>query len=198
MTIDSQIRAVQAKLGVVVDGIAGPITWRAIYDRIVGVAPPVVFNDSRVGERSEVLIATLLPQVRPYARALVNAAANIGITIHVTSGFRTYEEQDALYEQGRSRPGTVVTNARGGYSAHNFGIAFDVTVFQGASPKWEGQEYTTIGQIGKEFGLSWGGDFSSPDQPHFCLRPDWARGLSEADMMSGLRQRKRDNQPIYS
>jgi hypothetical protein len=84
-----------------------------------------------VDSRSEGVIATLLPQVQPYARALVGKAAANGITIKVISGLRTYDEQNALYAQGRDKPDRIVTNARGGYSNHNFGVAFDVGLFKG-------------------------------------------------------------------
>lgn len=197
MTIDQQIREVQSKLGLVVDGEAGPKTWAAIHAVIV--KPDSVPNGGStlpVAERSEKVIAKLLPEVRPYARALVNSAAEKGITIHVTSGFRSYEEQDELYAQGRTKPGRIVTNARGGYSAHNFATAFDITVFNGPSPKWEGPEYKTVGQIGKELGLSWGGDWG--DEPHFYLRPEWGRSLSEQDLIAGLRERYNTGQPIYT
>ena len=84
-------------------------------------------------DRSEKAIATLLPQVQPHARALVKKAAQHGITIKVIGGLRTYEEQNELFAQGRTKPGRIVTNARGGFSNHNFGIAFDVGVFEGAN-----------------------------------------------------------------
>ena len=67
-------------------------------------------------DRSEKMIATLLPQVQPYARALVKKAAQHGITVKVIDGLRTYEEQNELFAQGRTKPGRIVTNARGGIS----------------------------------------------------------------------------------
>src|SRR3712207_6669181 len=123
MTIDEIIRAVQKELRIGVDGKAGPETWEAIYTRIVGRKPPGTPPPDRppsdsqaVDSRSEKVIATLQPQVRPYARALVQKAAALGINIKVISGLRTYAEQNALYAQGRTKSGRIVTNARGGYS----------------------------------------------------------------------------------
>lgn len=58
-----------------------------------------------------------------------------GIVVEITLAFRSYEEQDALYSQGRNEKGEitdsskVVTNAKGGQSYHNFGLAFDLTVY---------------------------------------------------------------------
>jgi peptidoglycan L-alanyl-D-glutamate endopeptidase CwlK len=195
------IRDVQAKLGLVVDGVAGIKTWTAIHELLfepVKVIHPTGDLTAPVAERSEKVIATLQAPVRPLARALVNAAAKKGITIHVTSGFRSYAEQDALYEQGRTTPGKIVTNARGGQSSHNWGASFDITVFENGKPKWEGSEYATVGQIGKNLGLAWGGDWTSPDEPHFTLKPEWAKGLSEQQFMAGLRDRHNNNTPIYA
>ena len=107
------------------------------------------------------------------------------------SGTRTYEEQNALYEQGRTKPGRVVTNARGGYSNHNFGIAFDIGVFEGGRYLGESPAYKAVGAIGMKLGLEWGGNWKSiQDEPHFQLRPAWARELSERDMLAELRARR--------
>lgn len=197
LELDPIIRAVQAKLGVRADGDAKILTWRAIHRAIVGEPLPAVGIHAPVSERSEKVIATLLPEVQPYARALVHAAKEEGITIHVTSGLRTIEEQNALYEKGRSKPGPVVTNVRGGFSVHNYGCAFDVTVFNGAQPVWESPSYDKVGELGQRLGLSWGGTWSNPDQPHFALRPRWAVGLSEKDFTTELRVRHNTGQPIF-
>ena len=103
-------------------------------------------------DRSERSIATLLPKIQPYARALVTKAAANGITIKVISGLRTYEEQNDLDAQGRTKPGKIVTNARGGYSNHNFGIAFDIGVFEGGSYLDESPKYKAVGVLGADFG----------------------------------------------
>jgi len=195
MSIDEMIRAVQGALGVEVDGKAGPQTWEAIYRRLLKKAPPA---SEAVDARSEKAIATLHTEVQPYARALVQRAADHGIVIKVISGTRTYAEQDALYAKGRSEPGPVVTNARGGFSNHNFGIAFDVGVFEGSSYKDESPKYKAVGALGQELGLDWGGNWKTiQDEPHFQLRPDWAAALSEKEMLSGLRQRVDDGQDVF-
>jgi peptidoglycan LD-endopeptidase CwlK len=130
MKIEEMISAVQQSLGVKVDGRPGPETWGAIYKRIVVKknTPTDSSNIALVDPRSEKVIATLLPEIRPIARALVQKAAFSKLKVKIISGFRTYAEQDALYAQGRTTPGNIVTNARAGYSNHNFGIAFDIGV----------------------------------------------------------------------
>lgn len=122
MTIEDMIAAVQKKLGVQDDGRAGTETWGAIYAHIVkptirGVSPAEAID--AVGARSESNIVRLLPEVQPIARALVQKAAQSGIQIKIISGLRSFAEQNELYAQGRTKPGPIVTNVRGGYSNHN-------------------------------------------------------------------------------
>ncbi len=50
------------------------------------------------------------------------------IKIRVVQALRTIAEQDALYAQGRTKPGAIVTKARGGRSYHNFGLAIDFAI----------------------------------------------------------------------
>ena len=50
---------------------------------------------------------------------------NKGIFVRISQGLRTFTEQTAIYEQGRSLPGNIVTNAKAGQSFHNYGLAFD-------------------------------------------------------------------------
>ncbi len=199
MTLDATIRAVQAKLGVTVDGNPGPQTWSSIYRSIVGEPPVQSGSTTLADERSERNIATLLPQVQPLTRVLIESAAAIGIAIKVLSGTRTYEEQDALYEQGRTKAGRIVTNARGGYSNHNFGVAFDIGVFEGDRYLDESPAYKTVGALGMKLGLEWGGNWKTiQDEPHFQLRPAWARDLSERDMLAELRARRERRQSAFA
>ena len=199
MTLDATIRAVQAKVGVAVDGNPGPQTWAAIYRQIVGEPPQIPATPTLADQRSEQNIATLLPPVQPLARELIAAAAAAGIAIKIISGTRTYEEQNALYEQGRSTPGRIVTNARGGYSNHNFGIAFDIGVFEGGRYLDESPAYKTVGALGKQLGLEWGGDWQSiQDEPHFELRPPWARDMGEGAMLAELRARRAANKEVFA
>lgn len=151
MNIEYLISAVQKQLGVQVDGRAGPETWRAIYAHVVSPKIGKLSSAQAIGTvdtRSEKTIATLHSEVQPIARALVQKAAQSGIQIKIISGLRTYDEQEALYAQGRSKPGIRVTNARGGYSNHNFGIAFDVGVFEGAKYMGESLKYKAVGVLG--------------------------------------------------
>ena len=206
MDTEAIIRAVQKELGIEVDGRAGPETWRAIYLRVTGKKAPAGGAPPRlpaaatgsVDARSEKTIATLQPEVRPYARSLVRKAASQGITIKVISGLRTYAEQNDLYAQGRTKPGRIVTNAKGGYSNHNFGIAFDIGIFDGSRYIEESPRYKAVGALGVELGLEWGGNWKTiNDEPHFQLRPSWARDEAERDMLAELRSRAESGKGFY-
>jgi peptidoglycan L-alanyl-D-glutamate endopeptidase CwlK len=201
MKTDDMIRAVQKKLGIDVDGRPGPQTWGAIYQYIVRpeAEPAIAFTGpkDKANERSEKVIDTLLPEVRPYARALFFKARDKGIAINIISGTRTFEEQDRLYAKGRSTSGPRVTNARGGYSNHNFGIAFDIGVFSGNRYLPDSPLYKAVGALGMELGLDWGGNWKSiVDQPHFELRPAWAGDMSESRMLAELRSRRERGEAI--
>jgi len=151
-----------------------------------------------VDSRSEKAIATLLPEVQPMARALVHKAASVGITIKIISGLRTYAEQNALYAKGRTAPGDIVTKARGGYSNHNFGIAFDIGVFEGNKYLDESPKYKAVGALGVDLGLEWGGNWKTiVDQPHYQLRPVWAKELPEKQMLAELRNRHDSGGGVY-
>lgn len=194
------IKEIQQKLGIEVDGLAGPQTWSAIYTHILKKELPV-FPTDQVDERSEEVIATLQPEVQIYARALIHKAEEVGIDIKIISGLRTYAEQDKLYAQGRTEniKGGIVTNAKGGHSNHNFGIAFDIGVFEGIVYLEKSPKYKAVGALGMQLGLEWGGNGKTiVDQPHFQLRPLWAKDLSEKKMLADLRERKEKNQAIYT
>lgn len=123
-----------------------------------------------IDERSQKNIATLNPKVQPLARALIETATAAGIHVKVISGHRSYEEQDELYAQGRTKPGQIVTKAKGGYSKHNFATAFDVGIFSPDGKEYFGEspDYKKVGVIGESLGLIWGGSWTDfQDEPHF-------------------------------
>lgn len=123
----------------------------------------------------------LFPRVQELRDRFVAIMAAVGYPIIVTDEYRSKEAQDALYEQGRTKPGPIVTNARGGESLHNFRCAFDVAFKQGAGISYEG-DFAMLGKVGKILGLEWGGDWSTfPDKPHF----QFTLGYTLADFQAG-------------
>ena len=90
-----------------------------------------------------------------------------GLKVLVTQTVRDDEYQAHLYEQGRTRPGSIVTNSSR-TTFHGAGLAFDIC------QNIKGQEYSDLAffqncaAIAKHMGFSWGGDWKSfPDRPHF-------------------------------
>jgi peptidoglycan L-alanyl-D-glutamate endopeptidase CwlK len=123
---------------------------------------------------SEGKINTLHPKVRDKARELINRVEKeLGIKLRVTSGFRTYAEQDKLYAQGRTTKGGIVTNAKGGQSNHNFGTAIDVVPIVNGKADWKAtaDTWSKVAKIGKDIGFAWGGDWKGlVDKPHFEMQ----------------------------
>lgn len=113
----------------------------------------------------------LLPELRPLAWALIGYLIyKHGIYTTVTQGYRTIQAQDELYEQGRTKPGRIVTYARGGQSKHNKRKAFDIAFLEkDGSVVWEGP-WETVGAVGEALGLNWGGRWLRRDRPHFEQR----------------------------
>lgn len=94
-----------------------------------------------------------------------------GLYFNVTSTYRSQEAQNALYAQGRTKPGNIVTNAKGGQSFHNWRCAYDVVpVVNGKADYSQEAILSAIGYFGKQIGLEWGGDFPTiKDMPHFQI-----------------------------
>jgi peptidoglycan L-alanyl-D-glutamate endopeptidase CwlK len=123
-------------------------------------------------QRTETCIKTLIPDAQTKAREFMNALKGKPLTYRIISGARTYAEQNALFKK---RP--RVTKARGGQSNHNFGIAWDVGIFENGkyyegNSKKEDKAYVELGALIKAAvpGLEWGGDWKSfVDKPHYQL-----------------------------
>jgi peptidoglycan L-alanyl-D-glutamate endopeptidase CwlK len=127
--------------------------------------------------RTETAIGTLIPAAQERAREFMASAAGQPFTCKLLSGTRTYAEQNALFAIGRTVQMNrgKVTNARGGQSNHNFGIAWDVGIFvdgqymTGRTAR-ETKLYTDLGAsiTGALSKLEWGGNWSTfKDNPHY-------------------------------
>jgi len=95
-----------------------------------------------------------------------------GTVVEVVQGLRTFAEQDALYAKGRTTPGAIVTQARGGESNHNFGLAVDLCPFTSDKPDWNAPMavWAAIGASAAAQGLEWGGQWKKfLDKPHVQL-----------------------------
>ncbi|MEI6035720.1 MAG: M15 family metallopeptidase [Verrucomicrobiae bacterium] len=153
-------------------------------------------------ERTERNIATLHPKAQELARKFmalaVPAMREHGLEVRVIAGMRTFAEQNAIFAEGRTKPGTIRTNARGGYSWHCWAGAFDVGLFDGQAYLGDSPQYADLGKIGKAVGLEWGGSWKFCDEPHFQLRPPCVEGLKDSEAFAKLLARKASGQDVFS
>jgi peptidoglycan L-alanyl-D-glutamate endopeptidase CwlK len=129
-------------------------------------------------ERSAKNVATLHSKVQQLfkswiAECQILAKAH-GYEYKAISGNRTWDEQAKLYAQGRTTPGKVVTNAKPGYSNHNYGIAVDMGVFKAgkyldaSSPAEAEGFHAKAAQVAEKYDIIWGGHWKTfKDYPHF-------------------------------
>lgn len=104
----------------------------------------------------------------------INRKLPKGVRLRFTHTYRTFEEQNKLFNQ---KP--KVTNAKGGQSIHNYGLAFDIVIlfdkdnngiFETASFKVD-KYWLQVAEFFKAKGFIWGGDWISfKDYPHFELK----------------------------
>ena len=130
----------------------------------------IAIKYGKVDSRSEKQIATLQPRAQANARIFLQNLSDSGIEAKIISGTRTYAEQELLYKKGRfGNKGPKVTNARGGQSNHNFGIAWDIAIFKNGNYLPESPLYDTAGAVMTE-GVEWGGNWKTfKDRPHYQL-----------------------------
>ena len=108
-----------------------------------------------------------------------------GIPYMITCTEREQAEQDALYEQGRTTPGRIVTWTRRSKHIRRNGEdgvrAFDIAIKKDGTPTWDLKvnvnqndlpDYLEAGAIGERCGIEWGGSWSSKkkDFPHYQMR----------------------------
>ncbi len=169
------------------DGDWGSKTQEAA-DKFIKESDRIIAQYGTFDPRSEACILTLLPKAQEAARSFLIAAKPFKYQVKILSGTRTYAEQNKLFNQ---RP--VVTRARGGQSNHNFGIAFDVGIFDGGkyftgATRAEEQAYIDLRALTKRTGpkLDWGGDWKSIiDRPHYELHTGKSTSQVRALLESG-------------
>ena len=148
------------------------------------------------------------PKMNPHFVALVNGTIaelrGEGHDVRIVAGFRSFSDQQARFEQGRLKPGTIVTKAKAGHSWHNYGLAVDIILNddegnpawpEASSPFWQRLADAVLAR-----GAVWGGSFGDPahveyhpalarsdvgslieDFESFGLEMVWARALETAE-----------------
>ena len=127
----------------------------------------------------------LVPPAKQRAEAFIAAAKAKSIDLLVTSTYRDNESQDALYAQGRTAPGNIVTRAKAGQSWHNWRCALDVVPLVNGKAIWDDQAmWKQVGEIGKSCGLEWAGDWVTfKEFPHF----QYTGGMTLAQLQQGAK-----------
>ncbi len=103
------------------------------------------------------------------AQAECNAA---GLPHLITCTYRDGAEQDALYAQGRTKPGPKVTNARAGQSFHQWRVALDLYPMIHGKPDFSGNHpnWHKIAAIYMAHGFEWAGNWAKfRELPHFQM-----------------------------
>ncbi len=130
------------------DGLFGVRTAAALA-RFEDASDAASANYRRLDSRTETAIRTLLPSAQAEARRFIDIAhsVNFGCAVKIICGTRTYREQAAIFAQGRTRPGKIVTKAGPGQSYHNFGVAWDVGFFDGAEYVDDDKPYRVLRDV---------------------------------------------------
>jgi peptidoglycan L-alanyl-D-glutamate endopeptidase CwlK len=137
-------------------------------------------------KKSEARVKLLHPKVRDEVKSLIEKVEQslpTKLAIAVPQGLRTIDEQNALYAQGRTKLGPIVTNAKGGSSYHNYGLAFDFCLVIDTDgngiydeTSWDIKkdndrdgtaDWLEVVKVFEAAGWEWGGKWSSiKDYPH--------------------------------
>lgn len=126
----------------------------------------------------------LIPPAKKRVERFLSLCKDEGIDLLVTSTYRDNESQQALYEQGRTTAGKVVTNAKAGDSWHNWRCAVDVVPMVNGKPNWDGLHpvWDQIGKLGEQAGLEWAGRWRTfKELAHF----QYTGGLTLTDLKEG-------------
>ena len=128
-------------------------------------------------------IKDLLPFIGVMAEIFIKKCANEGIDVLITSTYRDDESQNALYAQGRSTPGRIVTNAKAGDSWHNWRCAFDFVPIVNGKAQWQDTAtFNKCGVIAESCGLEWAGRWRRFKELAHC---QYTGGVTLAQLKNG-------------
>ncbi len=139
-------------------------------------------------------IEDLHPVVQDYCNKHIAACERRGIDVVVTSTLRDAEYQESLYAQGRTKPGSIVTNTKL-IGAHGFGLAYDMVPDSipnngKDNPSWDTSNpsilnaFRIIAEEGRKLGAVCGVDWKSiVDRPHY----EYTEGLTYSQLREGRR-----------
>jgi len=128
----------------------------------------------------------LLPKVKAMAESFIEECDKQGIDVLITSTYRDNESQNALYNQGRTTPGKIVTNAKAGQSYHNYRCALDFVPLVNGKPNWNDTTlFTKCGVIAEACGFIWSGRWKGKLRE--LAHVQFTNGLKLADLQKGAK-----------
>lgn len=162
-----------------------------------------VEKEDAILARTKIDFDRLHPLVANRGESFIRLAHScLDLEVRLTSGYRSAKEQNALYAQGRSEPGQVVTNAKAGQSYHNYGLAVDFVIIHNNKTDYDLNsdrnrndipDWQELGELGKALGFEWGGEWNSfPDYPHLQMDFD----LSIRQLAAGKRPDEKETAPL--
>ncbi len=129
----------------------------------MGFYDEVILKDARYKSKKLVADMGLLePVMRQKVEAVIEDAKAHGINLMVFETFRSLARQEELFAQGATKLKKV--------GVHNYGLACDIVKSVGGTPSWKG-DFSLLGQLAREHGLIWGGDWGSPKSRHSFVDP---------------------------
>jgi peptidoglycan L-alanyl-D-glutamate endopeptidase CwlK len=120
---------------------------------------------------TDIRISKLHPNIRITVAEAINDFASKGIYYRITSSLRSMAEQADLYAKGRTASGNIVTNAKPGYSFHNYGLAFDFVRIKNNAADWTVGSFKPMIDYMITKGWQSGRYWSVPDWPHLQFNP---------------------------
>lgn len=130
----------------------------------------------------------LHPAVRQRFEDFINEVEDkFRCIVRMEPPLRSFQTQQDLWDQGRTKPGPIVTWAPPGSSYHNYGLAADLCPFKPDHPdldwnydfsKWEG--------LAIKHGMTWGGTFpkekTDPDHYEYKAGYNWRDLLHKREL----------------
>ena len=114
-------------------------------------------------------INELTPLAQTACRLFMAECREAGLNIFITETYRPQSRQNELWEQGRTKPGKIVTWTM--HSRHTSRRAWDIAC--NGHLLYDIDTLNKAGAIAKSLGITWGGDWTTPDKPHFEIDVNW-------------------------
>lgn len=124
-------------------------------------------------------IAELTQKAQAACRLFLQRCKERGLSVYITETYRSPQRQNELYAQGRTKPGKVVTWTKN--SRHTSRRAWDICkLSDGKADYSDTAFFKACGAVAKEIGITWGGDWNTPDMPHFEIKETWTEPKEDA------------------